>query len=583
MKRIYKEAKMKKMIDEEKLNNIKIEQEKKREEIQELLRQSKKDEEQLKSIADSNSNNYNVVQSNLSNYDYHGNDAKDYYMDYLKQIQTRNEIINKNSLEMVKNKISKIDIFDNNYCANTIKVNNSKNFFNKTKEICDFKKIKKENYSCTDLNNINLFNNYLNNEDKINNYTNAYNEINTSLKNEFNLNNKNEEDLNISKYNLNSYFKINIKNKNANNKKYDLKSFYNNNSYKESKYLSKDIKEYNTSGKKSAISLTPNGFYRVKNKEENIYNNAINSIYINNNYNHGTEIETNRQDVQVKASSKNKIRNSMTQTRFYRTRLDPEQFTSNYAKEKVKAILNNERNYSCDYNINIYNNKNSKNLYNNISHSKSNLDYLAKKKNIYNDFVNSFNNNEYLKNTIYNEIINNNNLYQNNDFYNSNQNNIVAENINNINNYNNHRKVSKKLNTYRTTCNLKKGNSYSKMQQSQLISNKKNNNNENMPKMIKNFNFNQGKCFSDLRKYRISSPITEKNNYNNNSINSIKMNHKNKKSHKQKLCDKCIRRRMFKESSSHYEKEKNYMKGNNSIFRNNSLNLYPGCQSNYIN
>ena len=37
-------------------------------------------------------------------------------------------------------------------------------------------------------------------------------------------------------------------------------------------------------------------------------------------------------------------------------------------------------------------------------------------------------------------------------------------NIDNINNYNNQRKISKKLNTYRTTCNLKKGNSYSKMQ-----------------------------------------------------------------------------------------------------------------------
>jgi hypothetical protein len=325
------------MIDEEKLNNIRIEQEKKREEIEQLLRQSKKDEEQLKSIADLNSKNYNVIKTNLSNYDYHDTGVKNYYMDYLKQIQTRNEIINKKSLEMVKNKISQIDISDN---INTMKISN-KNLFNKTKEICGFKKIKKENYSCTDLNNINLFNNYLNNEDKINNNTNEYNEINTSLKNEFNLISKNEDDLNNSKYNLNSYFKMNIKNKNSNNKKYDLKSLYNNNSYKESKYLSKDIKEYNVSGKKSVISLTPNGLYRVKNKEENIYNNGINSIYINHNYNHGTEIETNRQEVIVKTSSNNKNRNSMTQTRFYRTRLDPDQLTSNYAKEKVKAILNN--------------------------------------------------------------------------------------------------------------------------------------------------------------------------------------------------------------------------------------------------
>ena len=68
----------------------------------------------------------------------------------------------------------------------------------------------------------------------------------------------------------------------------------------------------------------------------------------------------------------------MTQTRFYRTRLDPDQLTSNYDKEKVKAILNNEKNSSCEYNINTYKNKNNKNLYNNISHAKSNLNYLDK-------------------------------------------------------------------------------------------------------------------------------------------------------------------------------------------------------------
>ena len=50
-----------------------------------------------------------------------------------------------------------------------------------------------------------------------------------------------------------------------------------------------------------------------------------------------------------------------------------------------------------------------------------------------------------------------------------------------------------------------------------------------MAKMIKNYNFNHGKCFSDLRNQRISSPITKKNNCNNNSINSIKMIHKSKK------------------------------------------------------
>jgi len=582
MHRIYKEVQKQKMIGEEKLNKIKIEQEKKREEIQELLRQSKKDEEKLKSIADLNRNSYNIAKSNLSIYDYHDNGVKNYYMDYLKEIQMRNEAINKNSLEIAKNKISQINISDSNNSTNIMKVK-SKNFFNKTKEICNFKKIKKENYSCTDLNNINLFNNHLNNEDKMNNYTNAYNDINTSFKNEFNLNNINEDDLNSSKFNLNSYFKINIKNKNANNKKYDLKSFYNNNSYKESKYLSKDIKEYNISGKKSVISLTPNGLYRLKNEEENNYNFGNNSFYINKKYNHGTEIETNREDVIIKSLSKNKIRNSMTQTRFYRTRLDPDQLTSNYAKEKVKALLNNERNYSYDYNINTYKNKNNKNLYNNTSHSISNLDYLAKKRNIYNDYLNSFNNNTYLKNNIYNEIVNNNNLYNNNNFYNNNQINIASENINNINNYNNQRKVTKKLNTYRTTCNLKKGNSYCKMQQSQQINNKKNKNNENTTKMMTNFNFNHGKCFSDLRNYRISSPLTEKINYNNISINSIKVNHNNKKRNKQKLCDKCIRRRIFKESSSHYEKDKNYMKRSDSFFRNNTLKLYPGFQSNCIN
>ena len=52
----------------------------------------------------------------------------------------------------------------------------------------------------------------------------------------------------------------------------------------------------------------------------------------------------------------------MTQTRFYRTKLNPDQFSSNYAKEKVKTIINTEKNHNSDINLNEYKNKNNKNI-----------------------------------------------------------------------------------------------------------------------------------------------------------------------------------------------------------------------------
>ena len=153
----------------------------------------------------------------------------------------------------------------------------------------------------------------------------------------------------------------------------------------------------------------------------------------------------------------------MTQTRFYRTKLNPDQFSSNYAKEKVKTIINNEKNHNSDINLNEYKNKNNKNIYNgiNISNSVLNSNYnIIPNGNFYKESLNKFNhhNNTCLKNSIYNEILHNNNLYNNNCNKNINDYNNNDININIIKS-----KSSKRLNVYRTSCILRKGNSYNEI------------------------------------------------------------------------------------------------------------------------
>ena len=557
MKSVYEQVQKQKMIVEDKINNIILEHKKRKEKIKELLRQDKKDEEQLISLnnlnMNDNNNNHIVKKNNINNYNGIDINEENNFDDYSRHIKIKNGVINKNSLEMIKSKFNngKIPI-SNSYMDNIIISNKNRNLFNKNEPDYNFKKLEKNNYnhlSYKDFSNINLNNNYLFNEKKINKNINNKiynNEINTS-----NEDNKND----ISKYNTNSFFKYNNDEKILRKNKYDFNTYYNTNTYNERKYTEKNNDR--NSIKNNPIYLTSNSLYRTKNEGKNDYNKKTNNSSDNDNCDYGNEIKNNGKEVMDKTLAKNKSCYT-TQTRFYRNKLEPLQFSSNYTKEKMKTSISNEKDHSNDYDLNECKNKNNKNLYNrnNISHSVSNSNcHILQNSNFYNEYLNNYNHNSntYLKNSIYNEILQNNNLYNNNK--NKNIDEYISNNINM-----NKSKSSKRLNIYKTSSILSKGNLYSNISKSNGINNNRNQDNQKLIKFLESYSRNEkGKNFSD-RNYRIFSQ-TSKNN------NGFSMNYllSNEKDNKRKLCNKCIRKRMIN-------------KNGNDIIENSKLKLCSKCQ-----
>ena len=561
MKTAYEQAQKQKMINEDKLNNIILEQEKRKEEINQLRRQGKKDAEELISLTNLNmiNNNKEIVNKNKNN-KYFGIETnyENNCNDVSKRIKIKNGIISKNSLEMIKSKFNNPNNpISNSYKYNMKSSNKNKNVFNRNESDYNFKKLEKNNYSLSnkDSNNINLNINYLFNENKINKNIN-----NKIYKNE--INNSNEDNKSDDlKYNTNSFFKFNNKERNLNYNKSDFNTYYHSNTYNERKFTEKS-NERNIS-KNNPKYLTPNCLYRTKNKEKN----NSNKITINSsdndydNFDNENDIKNNRNEVMVKALSKNKSC-YMTQTRFYRTKLNPNQFSSNYAKEKVKTIMNNDKNLNSDFNLNEYKNKNIKNIFNgnNISNSNSNSNSnIIPNSNFYKECLNNFNHhsNTYLKNSIYNEILHNNNLYNNN-------------NNKNINDYNNNifnmnkSKSTKRLNVYRTPCILRKGNSYTDISKSNGINNNRTKDNQKLISFLESYNRNEkGKSFSELRNYIISSQTSD----NNNGF-SVKPFHSNTNDKNRKLCNKCIRKKMI-------------YKNEDDICGNSKLKLCSKCQKLY--
>ena len=551
MKTAYKQAQKQKMKNEEKLNNIILEQEKRKEEIKELVRQGKKDVEQLISLTNltMNDNNKEIFTNNNKNNNYCDIDSNDENNcnDFSKRIKIKNGVISKNSLEMVKRKLSNANNpISNSYIDNIIANNKNKNVFDRNESDYNFKKLEKNNYNLSnkEFNNFNLNNNFLFNENKINKKINKKiynNEINTS-----NEDNKSYD----SKYNTNSFFKFKNKERNLNNNKYDFNNYYNSNTFNERKFTEKNNERNST--KNNPKYLTPNSLYRTKNEEKN----DCNKITINSSENDNFDNEDD-----IKTLTKNKSC-YMTQTRFYRTKLNPDQFSSNYAKEKVKTIINNEKNHNSDINLNEYKNKNNKNIYNgiNISNSILNSNYnIIPNGNFYKERLNKFNhhNNTCLKNSIYNEILHNNNLYNNN----------CNKNINDYNNNDiniNKSKSSKRLNVYRTSCILRKGNSYNDISKSNGINNNRIKDNQKLISFLGSYNRNEkGKSFSDLKNYIISSQTGDNNNgFSMNSLHSD-VNDKNKK-----LCNKCIKKKMIN-------------KNEDDICGNSKLKLCSKCQKLY--
>ena len=142
--------------------------------------------------------------------------------------------------------------------------------------------------------------------------------------------------------------------------------------------------------------------------------------------------------------------NYMTQTRFYRSRINPDELSSNYAKEKVMET-NNHMNKSYNRNRNIYINQEninySKDNFNNykINQSAANLMNLMENRNNYRES----NNNE-LNDELNNEA--------NNEIYLNYSNNIFSKDNKRLSNYKlnsfleNGKTFSKKINNNKYIC-----------------------------------------------------------------------------------------------------------------------------------
>ena len=467
MRKKFEETRKEKIKDKEILNNILKKQQTKKKEIEELINKSKRDEEQLKIISDFNINT-------ISN-----DDIKN-----IEQIQKGNELANKHNLKIGNTKFEdnkENDInFNNNLYSHNIKFHNEIDNGSQNTNFDDILYVK----------------------DKDNN-----NSFIKTIK-EFHKNHKDNTKIIKScsnKFNLNSYFKLNDNDNSFNsriNKNTMIKSFKNKNFTKNKSVnnISKNPPKLNN----NPISLTPNGLYRSNNTENNESSNysyiRTESVdMLNKKYHSNIKLSKNNEIIKT-LSSNTSNSNYMTQTRFYRVRLNPEELSSNYAKEKVMA-LNNLRNNS--YDINSYRNNYIKNEYNGknkIIHSISNLENLF---GINKTFSNK---NIELDNKVYNDILYNNQL----------------------NNYN------KRLNTYRKTSSLKKGNSYCNLKQ--VFNNSNNfraNGNSLLNNYIKNNDRNKMKNNSSLhRSFRFSFPI-----------NNISLNDNNNGGY---ICKNCLKTRIMK-------------------------------------
>ena len=285
------------------INNNKKEITNKKEEIKEILNECKIEKNQLKKNALNIDYDYNIQNNN-----YKENESN-YYQEYLDNIRERNELINKKSQEIISSNINKENI--NNNITETYK---SEKIFDKSLIKTENKKEEnKESYSnYKKLKNYNISNNSMYNSYKKMKYNcscpnDPSLKINLNKRSYWSVKRKKEKIDKINKIDLYSYFKLNKKEKNFND----------NNGHKSN---NKTIK------KKNNNYLTPNGLYR-----DNKTNNSMDST---------TQV--------YKVLSSNDNNNYfMTQTRFYRGKINPDELSSNYAKEKViETTSNMDRSYN---------------------------------------------------------------------------------------------------------------------------------------------------------------------------------------------------------------------------------------------
>ena len=337
-----KEEKMK-LIDEDKkrremilleIDKNKKEIKNKKEEINEILNECKIEKNQLKE-------NYNIQ----NNY-YKGNENNS-YREYLKNIRKRNEIINEKSKEIIERKINKENQNNNTEAAyknkkifdkNALKIENKKE---EEKEIySSYKKLK--NYNIYSHGMYNSYNKRLKYNCSCPNEPSVKEKINKSIN--WSVKRKKEKMGKMNKIYLYSYFKLNEKEKNFNeNKSNNKTSIEINNKY-----------------------LTPNKQYREK---KTAYSKENNSTHV------------------YKILSSNEYNNFMTQTRFYRSKINMDELSSNYAKEKALKTKNNiNRSYYKNREIYIFPDplNNSKDYFENykINKSATNLMNLIDNKNL---------------------------------------------------------------------------------------------------------------------------------------------------------------------------------------------------------
>ena len=544
---IENEEKKLKKLEEEKNQLIKEEKERretivneinKRENISnnEQVKKNKKEESQIKEIS---SNKYNI-NSNI-NYNF--------CKDFLKEIQNRNEIINKNALNTINNNINKYAKIN----INTTHKNKSLSVGNKQIEIKEY------------INNYNSSykkNDYKSNNNSIYNRNNNLENVNRLTKNKKRFESE-------KKYNVNSYFQLKDRINNTEINNINTNLYFNINSYndknKNDQSLSSYIDETNKDNnaliskvnepkniKNYQVSFTPNGCYRnIKNDNNfiNLRTDNFDNLLYNKNYYINNDKYNNMEEEIVKTLSENN-NNSMTQTRFYRNRVLPE---LKYENDKI-----NDLNEMKDYNFKNFENNNLRNNFikqNSIkSFSRLNFDLdkdYINNSNKYNNFITNSQNNTLINKTyktLTNNARNNSILYQKN-------------------------KYSNKLNTYRCKCTLRKGRSSNDIT-------KINENNKKESSIIASLSNNINSKNTEY--YGISSNITKGNNYNNLIYDTFNKNNSSANYHnanQRNICEKC--------REIHFNKENNGIIGNG--FRNcNTLRLCNTCKKlvggrNFIN
>ena len=537
----------------------------------------------------------------------------DYYRDFLKQIQDRNEQINKKTYDTINNNLNK-----NSSNFNYEKINKNEINVQKKKSLSvGHKQIEIRDYNNNYTLNYNNYDtkNYLNN----NTYSNA---STINVKNEYNLNtvnttnnvNKKTRYESEKKYNINSYFQLKDKEDDLKNKKtifnYDVNNYDNKNTYEQtlSSYNDENNKESNkvsntTNNTRSyPMSYTPNGLYRSNKTENNLLNDNYlpkNTIEISNNnnninnrliYNNNTNNQNylnnskNIRDEIIKTLPTNNY-NSMTQTRFYRNKAFPETTLQNYSNDKLNTITNLNT-------IRDYNNKNYEN-YNgfkkqNSTRSLSSLNFDINKDLISNStkYVNTnintntntntspnSNNNSYLSNRQNTTIINNtlntlSNNTQTNNYYN------INSSINNNNN------IDNKLNNQtKCKCTLRKGKSYSDIDK--FIDSDSFNEGKFVNYYSKNYNYNNTneKIMPTYNKGYGASTYNRRNTYRNatlNNFNKINNNSFKYNNNNANICDKCVKK--YFSNRNFYNMENNISSSNTGFANNNNMRICENCQ-----